>query len=185
MKPLFLPLMILVLVSSSSLAQQNATPTPTPAPSLNGRVPLWICVTPAGTYEVALRAMVSVSSCEYIVDGVARVNEVNIDTTGNMAVRFYYIEPMTPNSPIGLGQSLINKAQDTLSEAADRTGQDELWKKVVKNYPATTHSHTIEYRVDSKNDLDKIFTSAEQAFRTATPASFIVAGAPTSVAPAQ
>lgn len=131
---------------------------------------------PGGTYEVALRSIVSVSSCEYIVDNVARVNEVNIDTTGNMAVRFYFIEPMTPNSPIGLGQSTINKVQEVMTEAASRAGQDEVWKKVVKNYPTTTHAHTIEYRVDSREDLDKIFKSAELAFRTFKPATYTVPG---------
>ena len=71
------------------------------------------------------------------------------------------------------------------TEAADRTGQDEVWKKVMKNYPTTTHSHTIEYRVDSQDDLNKIFASAEQAFRTATPSSYIIQGSGVTVAPSQ
>ena len=120
-----------------------------------------------------------------IVDGVARVNEVNVDTAGNMAVRFYYIEPVVPNSPIGFGQSTINKAQEVLTEAAARTGQDEVWKKVVKNYPTTTHAHTIEYRVDSKDALNKIFTSAELAFRTFKATSYVVPGSEANVAPSQ
>jgi hypothetical protein len=182
MKNFSLPALILALITTTATAQ---TPAASPTPILSGRVPLWICVTPGGQYEVALRSMVSVSSCEYIVDNVARVHEVNIDTMGNMAVRFYYIEPMTPNSPIGLGQSTINKAQEILQEAASRTGQDEVWKKVMKNYPTTTHSHTIEYRVDSQDDLDKIFKSAEQAFRTATPSSYLVPGSGVTVAPSQ
>ena len=182
MKSFFLPAVFLAALSGSALSQ---SPSPSPTPDPTGRVPLWICVTPGGTYEVALRYMVSVSSSEYIVDGVARVNEVNIDTAGNMAVRFYYIEPMTPNSPIGLGQSVINKAQEAAEAAASRTGQDETWKKVVKNYPTTTHSHTIEYRVDSKDDLDKIFVSADQAFRTARATTYVVPGSSPDVAPAQ
>jgi len=164
---------------------QTPAASPAATPALNGKIPLWICVTPGGTYEVALRSMVSVSSCEYIVDNVARVNEVNIDTGGNMAVRFYYLQPMTPNSPLGLGQSTINKLQEVVTEAAQRTGQDEIWKKVVKNYPTTTHAHTIEYRVDSKDDLEKIFASAELAFRTGTPAAYVVPGSGTTVAPSQ
>ncbi len=182
MKTFFLPFILLATIASAASAQ-NASPSPTPDTS--GRVPLWICVTPGGTYEVALRAICSVSSCEYVVDNVARVNEVNIDTTGNMAVRFYYIEPVTPSSPIGLGQSTINKAQDLLNEAASRVSPDEPWKKVMKNYPTTTHSHTIEYRVDSKDALDKIFASAEQAFRTFKATSYVVPGSGTTVAPQQ
>jgi len=132
------------------------------------RVPLWIFNTPGGTYEIALKAIVSVSTCEYIVDGVAHVDEVNIDTLGNMAVRFYYIEPVSVNSPAGVGQSAIDKAQEIAQQLATESGQD-VWQKVIKNYPTSTHAHTIEYRVDTKDDLLKIFTNAEQAFRTFTP----------------
>ncbi|HWB58623.1 MAG TPA: hypothetical protein VG733_03990 [Chthoniobacteraceae bacterium] len=141
------------------------------------KVPLWICNSPGGTYEVALRSIVSVSTCEYIVDGVAKVTEVNIDTQGNMAVRFYYLEPLTPNAPDGLGQSGIDKAKEIAEELASRTGQDDVWSKVIKNYPTSTHAHTIEYRVDSKDDLMKIFQSAEAAFRTFTPDTLSVGAA--------
>lgn len=126
---------------------------------------MWKCELPGGTYEVALRSIVSVSTHEYLVDNVARVTEVNIDTMGSMVVRFYYLEPNTPTSPLGLGQSTLNKLQELAGEAASRTGQDEVWKKVLKNYPATTHAHTIEYRVDSKESLSKLFKSAEEAWR--------------------
>lgn len=144
--------------SASPTTVTNATPVPT--------LPVWKCKLPGGTYEVALRSIVTVSTQDYIVDNVARVNELNIDTTGNMVVRFYYLEPLVPSSPIGLGQSTIDKVKDVLNEAADRTGQDAVWKKVVKNYPTTTHAHTIEYRVESREDIDKLFKSAEAAFRS-------------------
>ena len=118
------------------------------------------------------------------LNGVAQVTEVNIDTTGNMAVRFYFIEPVTPNSPVGVGQSAIDRAGELAQELQDRMGQD-TWKKVIKNYPTSTHAHTIEYRVDSKDDLDKIFASAELAFRTGTPAAYVIPGSGTTVAPSQ
>jgi hypothetical protein len=135
--------------------------SPSPAPT---NILMWRCNLPGGSYSVALRAMVSVSSHEYLVDGVARVTEVNIDTVGNALARFYYIEPQTPNSPIGLGQATIEKAQQLLQQGAERTGQD-VWQKVVKNYPTTTHAHTIEYRVTDKDTLSKLYTSAEAALR--------------------
>jgi hypothetical protein len=133
----------------------------TPAPT---NILMWRCNLPGGSYSVALRAMVSVSSHEYLVDGVARVTEVNIDTVGNALARFYYIEPSAPNSPIGLGQATIDKAQQMLQEGAARTNQD-VWQKVVKNYPTTTHAHTIEYRVTDKATLSALYTSAEGALR--------------------
>jgi hypothetical protein len=160
-KPLLL--LLLTLVSGGGLLAQDASPSPTPI--LQSRVPLWTCKLPGGTYEVRLSSIVAVSSHEYIVDGAARVTEVNIDTTGNSLVRFYYLEPMTPTSPIGLGQSALNKLQDYAKEAATRTDTEEVWEKVVKNYPTSTHAHTVEYRLDSKDDLDKIFTSVDTALR--------------------
>jgi hypothetical protein len=107
-----------------------------------------------------------VSSHEYIVDGAARVTEVNVDTQGNMAVRFYYIEPLTPKTPSGIGQSAIDRATELAKEAAGRTGQDEVWQRVIKSYPTTTHSHTIEYRVSSEEKLKQIMASVQNAFES-------------------
>jgi hypothetical protein len=147
----------------------GATPGATPDPS---RQPLWKCELPGGTYEVALRNIVSVSSHEYLVDSVARVTEVNVDTNGSMVVRFYYLEPTKPTTPSGIGQSAIDRAQDLTKEIAGRVGVEQLWQKVVKNYPTTTHAHTIEYRLESKDQLTKLFTSVELAWRTGQPALF-------------
>ena len=127
---------------------------------------IWRCDLPGGSYEVTTRAMVSVSRHEYIVDGVANVKEVNIDTQGNMAVRFYYIEPTTAKAPLGVGQSALDRASDLAKEAAGRAGGAEVWKRVIKSYPATTHAHTVEFRVDSEEQLTKIFTSVQTAFET-------------------
>jgi len=108
--------------------------------------------------------MLGVSSHEYVVDGVARVTEVNVDTTGQFAVRFYAIEPVANSGPGGLGAGSVEKVQSLLTEAAERTGQD-AWKKVVKSYPTTTHQRTVEYRVAGKDSLNKIFTSASKCLR--------------------
>ncbi len=133
---------------------------------------MWRSELPGGTYEVALNAIIAVSIHEYAVDNTARVTEVNIDTSGSMSVRFYFLEPNIPNSPIGLGQSTLDKAQEMVREAVDRTGQSDIWTKVVKNYPTTTHAHTIEYRLESKEQLQKLFHSADVAFRTGKNTTF-------------
>jgi hypothetical protein len=169
-------LAILLLAPALAGFSQTSSPTPSATPLSGAAIPLWRCVLPGGTYEVAIRCIVSVSEHEYIVDGAARVTEVNVDTLGSMAVRFYYLEPLTPNSPIGLGQSAINKAQELAQNLATRAGQEEVWQKVVKSYPTTTHARTIEYRLESKDDLDKLFKSADKAFREARPGNFKGAG---------
>ena len=158
MKPLLLALALLPL---SLLAQTPTAPPTTNASAAN--VVLFRAKLPGGTYEVAVRSIVAVTSHEYVVDGVARVTEVNVDTTGSLLARFYFIEPVTPNSG-GIGAATIDKAQELLRQAAEKTGQD-VWKKVVKNYPTTTHARTVEYRVVEKGDLNKIYEAAEEAFR--------------------
>ncbi len=161
MKPFLLLLAFAVVV----LAQETPPPAQPPAPGGDKtNQALFRATLPGGTYEVAVRAIVAVASHEYLVDGIARVTEVNIDTTGALVARFYYIEPAIPTAPASIGAATVEKAQQLFKEAADRSGQD-VWKKVVKNYPTTTHARTVEYRVAEKEQLNRIFAGAEEAFR--------------------
>ena len=159
MKPILLALTLLPLVT---FAQNPAAPPTTTATA--SAITLFRAKLPGGTYEVSVHAIVAVTSHEYLVDGIARVTEVNIDTTGSLLARFYYLEPTQPNAPLGVGQGALDKAQELLKQAAEKTGQD-VWKKVVKNYPTTTHARTVEYRMVEKADLNKIYEAAEEAFR--------------------
>jgi hypothetical protein len=146
-------------------AATNNSPTPSPSPS---RIPMWRADLPGGTYEVAIRSIISISTHEYVVDGVARVTELNIETPGSVEVRFYYLEPIVSSSPIGIGQSTMDRIQELATEANGRVnpGDEPPWEKVVKSYPTTTHAHTVEYRLDSKADVQSLFNSVDQAFRT-------------------
>ena len=162
---------LLFFLGAAALAH-GQTPSPSPSTTPVPRLAYWRCELPGGTYEVAIRAIVSVSSHEYIVEGAARVNEVNVDTQGNMAVRFYFIEPTVAKSPIGAGQSAVDRITDLAKEAGQRVGADHIWERVVKTYPTTTHAHSIEYRVESEEQLKQIFTSAQGAFESGVTASF-------------
>ena len=163
MKPLLLALALLPL---PLFAQTPATPSATPptTTATTSAIVLFRAKLPGGTYEVNVHSIVAVTSHEYLVDGIARVTEVNIDTNGSLLARFYYLEPTTPNSPLGIGQNALDKAQELLKQAAEKTGQD-VWKKVVKNYPTTTHARTVEYRLVERDQLNKIYEAAEEAFR--------------------
>jgi hypothetical protein len=171
MKRLILPLLLAPLIAlgqADPTTPQSSTVATTP-----NQLPLWRCKLPGGAYQVALRSIVSISSHEYLVDAVARVTEVNIDTQGTALVRFYYLEPATPQSPLGIGQEITQKGKELLTEAAERSGQD-VWKKVSKNYPTTTHSRTVEYRLVTKDQLQALLTSVETAWRTGKGADFTV-----------
>ncbi len=157
-------LMALLLAPTLAFAQAATPAAGTPLPA-NTAIPMWRCTLPGGAYEVALRSIIAVSTHEYIVDGVARVTEVNIDTAGSLLARFYYLEPNTPNAPTSIGAATLEKTQQLLSAGSDTTGQD-AWKKVVKNYPATTHAHTVEFRLTSKDQAQALYKSVETAFRT-------------------
>jgi len=120
---------------------------------------------PGGTYIVRLASITSISSQEYVVDAAARVTEVNIGTTGTELVRFYYIEPNIPKAPDGIGQGSMDAVKDKAEALADRVAPDnDVWRKVIKNYPMTTHARTIEYRLASKESLQKLFDSVKQAW---------------------
>ncbi len=158
-------LLALALFTTAPLFAQTPAPPPPPtAAAAPATRPIFRAKLPGGIYEVATSAMIAVSQHEYVVDVAARVTEVNIDTAGSMLVRFYFLEPNAPNAPLGIATSALEKAQDLLTQAGDKTGQD-VWKKVLKSYPTTTHARTVEFRVASKDDLTKIFAAADEAFR--------------------
>ncbi len=164
--------LLIILLATTTLAfAQNAAPAQggqqqqqqqQPAPT-NRQI--WRANMPAGTYELAVSSIIAVTSHEYVVDGAARVTEVNIDTNGQLLARFYYIESAVTSGPGGLGAATLGKVQGLLAEGAERSGTD-AWKKVVKSYPTTTHARTVEYRVANKDALNRIFSSASKAFRS-------------------
>jgi hypothetical protein len=158
---------ILTLLLGVSLAAAQ-TPAP-PAPGAAGAagataIPIFRATLPGGVYAAAVRNIVSVSTHEYLVDGVARVTEVNVETTGSLLVRFYHLEPQTPPAAASLGSSAVEKAQQLFVQGAEKAGID-AWKKVTKSYPTTTHSRTVEYRLNTKDDAKRIFDAADESFR--------------------
>lgn len=171
---MFRPVLFLLLLPLAAVAQIGrpaSSPSPA-APPDRATQPMWRATLPGGTYTVALRTVTSVSTHEYIVDGIARVTEMTVDTTGSVIGRFYYLEPLVPNAVGGATQETIQHLQSAIAEASSLAGQEEVWKKVIKNYPTTTHAHTVEYRLDSLDDVNKLFASAEKAFRQNTDTNF-------------
>lgn len=152
------------LVLASSTAVHAQTPSPTPDSDTNSS-DFWTIEFPGGTYVVKTSAIVSLSTQEYVVDNAARVVELNISTSGSELLRAYYIEPNVPNSPNGIGQSTLNFAKEKISEAMERTDTADVWRKVVKNYPTTTHARTIEYRLASREQVESLFKNLQRALK--------------------
>ena len=147
---------------------QDAAASPTPTgTTVNGPAGFWKCELPGGTFLVALRNLQSVSTHEYVVDGAARVTEVTIATASSVEARFYYLEPMTIKTTGGLAPASLQTLQQRVTDlATQRAPVEPVWEKVVKNYPTTTHAHTVEYRLTTKANLDQIYASLEQAWTT-------------------
>ena len=165
----------LLCVPVSQSFGQRATPaaTPTQTPASTSRPDaLWRCELPGGVYLVALRSIVSISSHEYAVDGMARVTEVNVATASTVEARFYFLEPMSSNSASAPAATLEKLQQRVEELSASHPEIEAVWQKVVKNYPTTTHAHTVEYRLNSKSDLQSLYASLEQSWTTGKGVNF-------------
>jgi hypothetical protein len=95
------------------------------------------------------------------------VVEVNLTLNTNSHVRFYFLEPvrLEGTGAVAVGQQAIDKARALVQDAAARVSPTLTEPKVVKNYPVTTHTHTIEYVLKEETRLNSLFESLENAFR--------------------
>jgi hypothetical protein len=157
---------LLVLMLGVALAEAQE-----PTPPLE-RTSLWTADLPGGVYIVHLGAIRSISLHQYVVDGAIKVAEVNIATDTSAMARFYILEPAKPQSPNGIGDSVINLMEEKAREGMARTGAEKLLGDVVKSYPVATHAHTIEYRLSDRETLDKLFKHLERAWKTGNGGTF-------------
>ena len=167
MKALLITLSLLLTVS---LHAQSTAPSGQTAPqdtvTQDG---LWDARLKGGNYIVRCNAIVALSKHEYISDGVARVVEVNITLNSAQIVRFYFLEPYKPesgSSTVGAATQALEKAKGLYEQAAGRVSPDLTAPKVVKNYPTSTHAHTIEFVLKEEARLNSLFGSLERSFRT-------------------
>lgn len=117
-------------------------------------------------YLVKLDRISSASKHQYVGDGVARVTEVTIGTDSEVVARFYFLEPVGKDTPISAGQVLINRGQDIAQQVGNRVSPSAAQLQVVKNYPASTHAHTVEFVVQSAATLDSLYSSLMGAINT-------------------
>ncbi len=162
---------LVLAVVSPALAQPTGEPDASPTPEAQDDTPTepnfdtityWKADLPGGTYVVAHDSINAVSSQEYVLDGAARVFEVNVSTSGIFQPRFYYIEAVALPGAVG---EAATRALDAAQAAAKRViPGDAIWEKVVKEYPTTTHSGTIEYRLESREQLQALYQSLEKSW---------------------
>ncbi|MDB6132662.1 MAG: hypothetical protein JWM59_905 [Verrucomicrobiales bacterium] len=158
--------LMLLLSAPARLSAQNPTPTTPPAggsvTDTDSKNAFWDCTLPGGSYTVLLSRVNVVSLHEFNLTG-GRVTEMNVVTEGSALARFYFMESLPVGTASGAAEAAKARLTELADSAADRTGTDKVWRKVVKDYPLATHAHTIEFRLQNKADL----LALHQSLRTA------------------
>jgi len=138
------------------------------------RETFWSATLSGGEFIIPHSAITSISLHTYVVDGTVSVTEATVGTVGSEIGRFYYLEPIEATSPIGVGQSAIDDLKERAREVVTRVGAEDLEEKVIKNYPASTHAHTVEFRLSSPEDVKKLFGSLKNSLLQRRTANFSV-----------
>jgi hypothetical protein len=129
---------------------------------------LWQGQLKGGNYIVRCNSIIALSKHEYVSDSVARVVEVNVTLNSAQIVRFYFLEPVKVegSNMVNAGQQALDRARSAVESAAGRVSPSLTEPKVVKNYPASTHAHTVEFVLKDEARLNSLFGSLERSLRT-------------------
>ena len=110
----------------------------------------------------------SISKEEYIL-GTLFVSEIVIDTNGNSQIRIYNSSPLDPTKIKEKARKMLptklQSATEIASYAEKAKGKIEETagislsgvSTVYKEYPATTHSKTIEFAVSDPDELNELY----------------------------
>ena len=119
-------------------------------------------------------SVVAVSMQEYQA-GPFLVTEVSMDLNGGVTqLRLYHTERMSETELESRAKGALDKATDgatsdmkvpqpvrrygdKVAERINKTQPD--YERVIKDYPVTTHAHTIEYKVAHKEEHKAFFTA--------------------------
>jgi hypothetical protein len=178
-KPL-LPLLMLSLAITCPSHGQNppanpANPQKTEDSPQSNR--FWQATLPGGHYMVALDRISAVSRHQYVLDGAVIVDEVTIDSLGQALARFYFIQPITASAAGNSAGAAAGRIVDRASELVDKAGRTagvDVHQMVVKKFPETTHSKTIEYRLLSAEELGALHNSVRAAWENGRGRKFAV-----------
>jgi hypothetical protein len=126
--------------------------------SKNGTVrPFWQCHMPSGSFIIPLDRVSNISTHQYVVQGAGRVWEIVLADGSSSIARFYYMETASELSNPVTGDDTVRYTEMALEEVSKETDSEEVWRRVVKEYPHATHAHTVEYRFQDRLTLNKVF----------------------------
>lgn len=115
---------------------------------------------------IAVDRIGSISKTQYLLDGGLIVHEVVIDALGGQALtRIYHVAPVTDAMAQNTASKIVDRVREVTDKAANRAGT-RIHEMVEKNYPTTTHAHTVEFRVMDVQDLDALYASVKSSWIT-------------------
>lgn len=160
---------LLVFSAACTLSAQNNQPPPTTTgpDEVDSNPRFWQATfANGGHYLVKLDRISSASKHEYVGNGAARVVEVTIGTDTSVVARFYWLEALGKDTPIAAGSVVLNRAEQVQKEVAGRVSPSLGKLQVIKDYPTTTHTHTVEYALQTPEALNSLYTSLMGAINT-------------------
>lgn len=168
----------------TSLHAQNNNQTPTQqGDSGNEKIAdspepnrFWQASLAGGHYMVALDRITSISRHKYLLSGGIIVDEVTVDTVGQSLARFYFVSPVTDSSKNAAGNEvarMVDRGRELVDKAASRLGTDAPYM-VHKDYPNTTHAKTVEYVVQSTQELGALYNSVRTAWESGKGRKFTI-----------
>jgi hypothetical protein len=127
-----------------------------------------------GEIMVAVDRIGAISKTQYLLDGGLLCTEVVIDTLGGQSLtRIYHVVPATEAVAANAATKIVDRAKEVIDNNAARTGS-KLHELVQKSYPATTHAHTVEFRVMQLQDLEALYSSLKSAWTSGKGRNFTV-----------
>lgn len=155
------PTILLILLASSSviLAQESPPKGPT--------FPLWEPPLPKdqGAFALSLNSICSVALERYDLeykDKTYPVTECSVMTVGGKTVRFYYVEEKKDSE----SKNPIEAAKESVKSIVSGDSEEEDSKKlrVVKLFPHSSQTGTVEYRLSSEKKITDIYQSLRDAW---------------------
>lgn len=144
-------------------------------PTMDGVIrPFWKCTMPGGTFLVPIDRISNVSTHEYVVHGAGRVWEMVVSDDSSTIARFYYMESASNLKNPATGDSALKYTEEALEKAAKATDTEEVWRRVVKEYPHATHAHTVEYRLEDIKTMHRLFEHLSDCWTLAKPGKIVV-----------
>ena len=124
----------------------------------------WVAQFPNGNnYMVRMDKIASASKHEFIANATVRVVEVTVATDSAVVARFYFMEPAGKDSSLAAVTTPLERAQSTLQDGVSRVSPTLGKQHVVKDYPTTTHAHTVDYVVQQEDTLNSLYASLTAA----------------------